>query len=136
MRLLQEPLLALEQRIKQEIEMNPALEELTPEADQEEVDVMEEELPPTDSVDGDEDEIVRETEDDVSHDNDDFSLEDYIDDDEIPDYRLKINNSSPDDEVRETPLASGISYQEFLLGQVGLQTFTPRETIIATIWLA
>ena len=133
MRLLQEPLLALEQRIKQEIEMNPALEELAPEVEQEEVDVMEDELPPVDSADGEEDEIVKDTEDDISHDNDDFSLEDYIDDDEIPDYRLKINNSSPDDEVRETPLASGISYQEFLLGQVGLQTFTPRETIIATM---
>jgi RNA polymerase sigma-54 factor len=132
MRLLQEPLLALEQRIKQEIELNPALEELAQDAEQEEVDVIEEELAPADSMDSDEDESVKENEDEISHDNDDFSLEDYIDDDEIPDYRLKANNNSPDDEIRETPIVSGISYQEFLLSQVGLQTLTATQNIIAT----
>lgn len=133
MRLLQEPLLALEQRIKQEIEMNPALEELSPEAaDQEEVEVAEEDLSPSDSIDSDEDEFVKDTEEEIFPNNDDFSLEDYIDDDEIPDYRLKVNNSSPDDEIRETPLASGISYQDFLLAQVGLQTLTETQSIIAT----
>ena len=47
MRLLQEPLLALEQRIKQEIEENPALEELNADEDEKE-ELMDE--PITDSV--------------------------------------------------------------------------------------
>ncbi|MEI6423200.1 MAG: RNA polymerase sigma-54 factor, partial [Lentisphaerota bacterium] len=131
MRLLQEPLLALEQRIKQEIELNPALEELAQDTEQEEVEVMEEDVSLSDSIDSEEDEFVKDSEEEVNHDNDDFSLEDYLDDDEIPDYRLKANNSSPDDEVRETPLVSGISFQEFLLGQVGLQALSAKECIIA-----
>ena len=131
MRLLQEPLLALEQRIKQEIELNPALEELTAEAESDEHEVMDEELSPNDSIDSDEDEFTRETEESPSAE-DDFSIEDYIDDDEIPEYRLKTNNSSPDDEVRETPLASGVSFQDFLLSQVGLQSISDKEYIIAT----
>lgn len=131
MRLLQEPLLALEQRIKQEIELNPALEELSAETETEEREIMDEELSPSDSIDSDEDEFTGETEERPSAE-DDFSIEDYIDDDEIPEYRLKINNSSPDDEVRETPLASGVSFQDFLLSQVGLQSFSDKEYIIAT----
>ncbi len=131
MRLIQEPLLALEQRIKQEIEQNPALEELSQDAEQEEVEVMDEEISPSDSIDSEEDDFVKDNEEEVKRDNDDFSLEDYLDDDEIPDYRLKTNNSSPDDEIRETPLVSGISFQEFLLGQVGLQSLSTEESMIA-----
>jgi RNA polymerase sigma-54 factor len=131
MRLLQEPLLALEQRIKQEIELNPALEEVSPDAELEEVEVMEEDLSPSDSIDSDEDDFVKDNEEEPIPANDDFSLEDYLDDDEIPDYRLKVNNSSPDDEIRETPLVSGISFQDFLLDQVGLHSLSEEERIIA-----
>jgi RNA polymerase sigma-54 factor len=132
MRLLQEPLLALEQRIKQEIEMNPALEELTQEVEPDEAEVIDDEQVLSDSVDSEEDDYSKEHEDEPVVENDDFSLEDYFDDDEIPDYRLKANNSSPDDEIHETPLVSGISYQDFLLAQVGLQSLTEKENIIAT----
>ena len=48
MRLLQEPILSLDQRIKQEIEENPALEENT--KDEDELDAMDEE-PTVDSID-------------------------------------------------------------------------------------
>jgi RNA polymerase sigma-54 factor len=132
MRLLQEPLLALEQRIKQEIELNPALEEVSPDSELEEIEQVEDELSPADSIDSDEDEFSSDGEEEVHGENDDFSFEDYLDDDEIPDYRLKVNNSSPDDEVRETPMASGVSFQEFLLSQVGLQSLSQKETIIAS----
>jgi RNA polymerase sigma-54 factor len=132
MRLLQEPLLALEQRIKQEIELNPALEELTQEADQEETEVIDDEAPVSDTADTEEDEYGKEQDEETTpNSEDDFTFEDYLSDDEIPEYRLKVNNTSPDDEIRETPLASGISFQEFLLDQVGMQMLTQKEIAIA-----
>jgi RNA polymerase sigma-54 factor len=128
MRLLQEPLLALEQRIKQEIEENPALEETAPEEDEKEnLDDA-----PLDSVESDEDEFREETEEEIRSENDDFSIEDYLSEDEIPEYKLYANNTSPDDEVRENPLASGISFQEQLISQLGMHRITDKQYIIAT----
>ncbi len=126
MRLLQEPILSLDQRIKQEIEENPALEEAS--ADEEDVDTNEEESVP-DSIDSDEDEFL-EVEPPVSAD-DEFTFEDYVDEEEIPEYRLVANNQSPDDVVREVPIVSGISFQEFLISQIGLHKFTDKQYIIA-----
>jgi RNA polymerase sigma-54 factor len=128
MRLLQEPLLALEQRIKQEIEENPALEETAPEED--EKDILDDSQ--LDSVESDEDEFREEAEEDTRSENDDFSIEDYLSEDEIPDYKLYANNTSPDDEVRDNPLASGISFQEQLISQLGMHRITDKQYIIAT----
>src|ERR1035437_841276 len=111
-KLLQVPTIALEQRIKQEIEENPALEEL--DEDYEE--------PQTDN----------ELDDDVEDSNDDeFDITDYVDDDDIPDYRLNTNNSSQDDEYREMPFVSGISFQENLIEQLGLRILDERSYQIA-----
>ena len=129
MRLLQEPILALEQRIKQEIEENPALEETSPDEDEKEV---QEEENPSDSVESDEDEFREETEEESRNDSDDFSFEDYLSEDEIPEYKLYANNKSPDDEIRETPLVSGISFQDHLLSQLGMHRVTDKQYIIAT----
>lgn len=129
MRLLQEPLLALEQRIKQEIEENPALEESTP--DEEEQDIQDDTL--SDSLESEEDEFKDEPEEDTHNENDDFTLEDYLSEDEIPEYKLYSNNNSPDDEIRETPLVSGDSFQDYLLGQLGMHRITDKQYIIATI---
>ena len=127
MRLLQEPILALEQRIKQEIEENPALEETGPE--EEEKEMQEETL--TDSVESDEDDFHEQTEEESREDND-FTFEDYLSEDEIPEYKLYANNKSVDDEIKETPLASGISFQDHLLSQLGLNRVTDKQYIIAT----
>lgn len=128
MRLLQEPIMALEQRIKQEIEENPALEETSPE--EEEKEEMEEETL-TDSVESDEDDFHEETEEESRTEND-FTIEDYLSEDEIPEYKLFANNKSPDDEIKETPLASGISFQDHLLSQLGLHRVTDKQYIIAS----
>lgn len=127
MRLLQEPILALEQRIKQETEENPALEETGPEEEEKE---MEEETP-TDSVESDEDEFHDETEEEARIEND-FTYEDYLSEDEIPEYKLYANNKSPDDEIKETPIASCISFQDHLLSQLGLHRVTDKQYIIAS----
>ncbi len=128
MRLIQQPIMALEQRIKQEIEDNPALEESGPDEDEkdEQDDVLE------DSLESDEDEFKEETDDETSND-DDFSIEDYLSEDEIPEYKLYANNTSPDDETREAPLAEGISFQDFLLSQLGMHRVTDKQYIIASI---
>lgn len=127
MRLLQEPILSLEQRIKQEIEENPALEE----TDQEEPDqenLMEETT--LDSIDSDEDEF-REEQEKIESAEDEFTFEDYVDEDEIPGYKLNIENRSPNEENREFPVVSGISFQDFLLSQIGMHKFSDKQYIIA-----
>ena len=128
MRLLQEPILSLDQRIKQEIEENPALEETTLE-EHEDMEAMDDEGS-LDSIDSDEDEFVEK--DEPGSPEDEFGYEDYVDVEEIPDYRLTANNTSPDDTIRETPLASGVSFQDFLINQIGMHKFTDKQYIIAT----
>ena len=110
MKMLQLPTIALEQRIKEELEANPALEE------GEEVEEEENKE--------DEDIISDETGDDENEDGlekDDFSVDEYINEDEGESYKTKANNSSADDERREIPVTSAISLQEILENQLGLQ---------------
>jgi RNA polymerase sigma-54 factor len=118
--------LALEQRIKQEIEENPALEE----GGGDEIEELQEEMP-TDSVASDEDEFREDSEEEGAPENDDFTLEDYMEEDEIPEYRLVANNKSRDDEVYEMPVVSGTSFQEFLISQLGLHNVTDKQYVIA-----
>jgi RNA polymerase sigma-54 factor len=115
MKLLQVPTVALEQRIKQEIEENPALEEV---ADDE----------PTE---GETDAQTREDGEDENAEegeakDDDFDLQEYIDDEYIPDYKLAANNKSPDDEAdrKDIPFASSLSFQESLISQLGLRRYS------------
>jgi RNA polymerase sigma-54 factor len=119
MKLLQIPSIALEQRIKQEIEENPALED----AADPEMSTDAEEIP-TDTEPDPMDELERER--------DDFDITDYLDDDDIPAYRMNSNNSSADDEHREVPYASGISFHETLISQLGLRRLDERQVAIAT----
>ena len=131
MRLLQEPLLALEQRIKQEIEENPALELEEDSQEEEEKETLQDELI-LDSIDSDEDTFSMEDEDEGTLTENEFSFEDYIDDDEIPEYRLTANNTSPDEEIHERPMVSDTSYQDYLLSQLGMIRHTDKQHIIAT----
>ncbi|HBZ66659.1 MAG TPA: RNA polymerase sigma-54 factor [Bacteroidales bacterium] len=135
MKLLQIPSMALEQRIKQEIEENPALEEAELQFEDEytQPDSPEEDIQ---TPIADEDEPSGEDHDDFGdpepvHDkNEEFDFEDYLEDDDIPLYRLQANNSSPDDDVHETPFVSGASFQEMLQQQLGLRVLTERQIII------
>ncbi len=127
MRLLQEPVLSLEQRIKQEIEENPALEETDQENPDQENLVEESTL---DSIDSDEDEFQEELETPETSE-DEFSFEDYVDEDEIPGYKLTIENKRPNEDNREIPVVSGVSFQDFLLAQIGMHKFSDKQYIIA-----
>ena len=140
MKLLQLPAVALEQRIKEEIEVNPALEEGAPEdADeqddqQDEVEEIEEAV---EENEGEEIEKVKEEFDNSGEEEvrdrsaDDFDVEDYITDEDVPYYKTVANNSSADDEKTEMPFGSTITFQENLLSQLGLIELDNKEYMIA-----
>jgi len=117
MKLLQIPTIALEQRIKEELEINPALEE-GPEGDE-----MDDELSDLQN-DDDQEEYD-------SSDDDEFTIEDYLQDDDIPDYKLYANNTSADDEERESPLSSGYSFRDLLNEQLGMRVLSEQQRTIA-----
>jgi len=123
MKLLQVPTLLLDQRIKQEIEENPALEEgddFQDEMEQHEQDEYESSMETGDEYD-----------DEGANGEDEFDYSDYIDDEEIPEYRLNANNTSADEETREVPYVAGATAQEVLLTQLGLKKLSEREELIA-----
>lgn len=117
MKLLQVPTIALEQRIKQEIEENPALDDGS-EGDYDENDNFDEQ----DDFDQN---------DEYNHD-EEFDFSDYVDEDDLPAYRYQVNNSSKDDEDRQIPFVSGTTFQEMLLSQLGLRIINDREKEMAT----
>lgn len=119
MKLLQIPSMALEQRIKQEIEENPALEE-SGNLEDEQGEVIDRD---------DSDDNIQEDEYDSK--DDEFDLNDYLQDDEIPGYKTATSNQSADDERKEIPYASGLSFQDMLLSQVGLRILTEKQYTIA-----
>ncbi len=116
MKLLQLPTIALEQRIKEEMEMNPALEE-----------GEEEEETNSDLEDENYDDAAPEED----NQRDDFSISDYMDDDEGASYKLKVNNTSPDEERKEIPFSVGVSFQDILESQLGMKDLDDREYQIA-----
>ncbi|MSP68720.1 MAG: RNA polymerase sigma-54 factor [Bacteroidetes bacterium] len=115
MKMLQLPTVALEQRIKEEIELNPALEEGDENVEDEQKDEVEDDL------------YDSEKEQEGERKDDDFSLEDYINEDEGYSYKEHANNNSSDEERRESPLSQGPSFQDLLLSQLGLQLLTDHQ---------
>lgn len=108
-KLLEIPAMQLEQRIKSELEENPILELIeSDEAD--------------DNYDNDSDE---------SQSDDEFSLEDYMNEEDIPNYRLSANNYSKDDKQLDMPYSSGVSFHDSLIEQLGLSDLNEEEELIA-----
>ena len=99
-KLLESTTLELEDRIKQELEENPALET---------VSETSEELSPSD--------------DDFSVD---MSLDDYRTEDDIPPY-LEPNNKSFGEKREDIPFSAGMSFHESLIEQLGLRDLSERE---------
>ncbi len=127
-KLLELPTYQLEQRIKEELESNPLLEE------GEDAPDMEAE-PEYDS--GGEDENFDEGQSEEEREegpseNDDFSLEDYIsDDDDVPDYRLSTSNTSKDDDNKDFVFSQGASFRESLIAQLGMRNLSDFERNVA-----
>lgn len=117
MKLLQIPVASLEQRIKEEIQENPALEEGNEESDEE---YKTEEEEQSDEISSEDDEELGEREDDIS-------LEEYMSDDDIPEYKTSVNNTSPDEEKRDIPLSIQGNFQDHLISQLYLLELDDRE---------
>ena len=115
-KLLEVPTLQIEQRRKKELEENPALEEGP---DQEE-DIL-----------NSNEEQDEEQYEEPDKDQEEFTLDDYIEEDEIPEYRLQANNYSRDDEKKnEIPFSAGSSFHEHLQDQLSLRDLTEKQKIL------
>ncbi|MAE14214.1 MAG: RNA polymerase sigma-54 factor [Crocinitomicaceae bacterium] len=106
MKMLQLPTVELEKRIKEELEINPALDE-----GEEQVS---------------EDEFTEEADDK----RDDFNFQDYTND-ETPSYKTQSNNFSKGQEEHQKPLSFGDSLSERLLKQIDLKIKNENQKKIA-----
>ena len=120
--MLELPSVELQQRINEELQENPALEE-----------GKEETVNEYDS------EGMEEESDDREYDNplqnEDFNYDDYVNDDEMPDYS-GAGMSSGQTETAEIPVTAGTSFGEYLKSQVYLTHMTKPERHIAkfVVW--
>jgi len=111
-KLLEIPTIQLEQRIKSELEENPILELIENDDSSESYDDME-------------------SSSDDTPQNDEFSLEDYLNEEDVPNYRLNSNNYSKDDKQVEMPYSSGLSFHDSLIEQLGLTNLNDEEEKVA-----
>lgn len=119
MKLLEVPTAQLEQRIKEEVEVNPVLE-----VDTDDIQRGEDGEPaePFDNSD-------TPTEDERERD---ATMEEYLgSDDDMPSYKTQSNNYSSDDEREDIPFSDGTSFYEHLDEQVGLQNLNESQQEIA-----
>lgn len=116
-RLLELPAIELEEKVKHELEENPALEEgkeMPDEFDQAEGEIGENSDSMTENNEGE----------------DDLSLGDYLTEDDIPDYKLQeIRDKSTKKE--DIPFSVSESLNEFLLQQLGFRNLPDKEMKIA-----
>lgn len=117
MKMLQIPTMELDQRIKEEMEINPALEEGREEEDQDDPDKM--------------DEQEEQAEQEEAKENEDIDISEYFDDDETPDYKLQVNNHSNDDENCESPIGAGRTFQDLLYAQLSMTDLDENEMVLA-----
>jgi RNA polymerase sigma-54 factor len=124
MKLLQVPTAQLEERIKEEIEENPALEEAE-DGHETEYDESKDEFSDTNTEDTEMDGSVDE------YDNIDIS--EYVSDgdDEVGDYKLKDTNYPELDEGKEIPIKVERGFNEFMLEQLGMLTIDEHQKKVA-----
>lgn len=115
MKLIQLPTQQFEQRVSQEMEENPALEGGKDEVENYDDDLNNEEF-----------------ESDSEHiEAEDINIDEYLSDDDVPDYKLQANNYSADDEDKHVPYASGVSFTEYLQTQLNTVQLSEEEQDIA-----
>ncbi len=106
-KLLELPTLQLEQRIKQEIEENPVLEEANEEPKENEENEVREQEPK------------------------EISVDEYLREDDTPSYKTKANNYSKDDKQLIPTISGGRSLHEYLIEQLGFKNLDEREMTLA-----
>jgi RNA polymerase sigma-54 factor len=111
MKMLQLPTQAMEARVKEEIEVNPALEEGREERESD-----------YDSDDQGEHE--------QSESEQQFDFSDYMDDDDTPGYKYEANNYSKDDEDKRIPIGSASTFHDRLITQLNLRKLDEKQLAI------
>ncbi|MDR2027511.1 MAG: RNA polymerase factor sigma-54 [Prevotellaceae bacterium] len=100
-KLLELPLIQLEERIKKELEENPVLEEEEPVSDEQ-------------------------TDEAADSNEEEFTLEDYIEDD-IPNYKTSTNNNSRDEHREYSTMSNSEGMQQLLEEQLAFQDLDSRK---------
>lgn len=116
MKLIQLPTQAFEQRLKQELEENPALESGKEDSNDDFEDF---------------DNSADDYDDNETINSDDINVDEYLSDDEIPDYRTQANNYSADDDEKSIPYAAGTSFTQHLINQLNTFRLAEEERDIA-----
>ncbi len=106
--------LELEDRIRQELEENPALEQA------DDWDTTDNNPDENDKFEGEEYETGTQTQEDIM-------LGDYLSEDDIPDYKLQGNNYSKDQKYEEIPYSESESFHEHVLSQLQLRDLSGKE---------
>ncbi|WP_439127891.1 RNA polymerase factor sigma-54, partial [Polaribacter sp.] len=115
MKLIQLPTQAFEERLKQEIEENPALDTGKDESDSFDEDLSNEfDDTGTEKIEAE-----------------DINIDEYLSDDEIPNYKTQANNYSADDEDKNVPYAAGTSFHQSLKNQLNTFRLDEEERAIA-----
>ena len=118
MKLIQLPTQAFEQRLLEEMNENPALEA----GKEEEYEKDEFESEDYDDYDDAESERIE---------SEDINIDDYLSNDDTPDYKTQANNYSDDDDEREAPFAAPISFHQDLINQLNTFILNDSEREIA-----
>lgn len=113
MKLIQLPTLAFEERLQQEIEENPALEQ--------------------GKESSEEDEVLYEDQDEVwdDQDNETLDFDDYLNDDDIPAYKTSDSNGPEMGKEYQIPYAAGTSFHQHLISQLGTFEISESAYLIA-----
>jgi len=125
MKLLQVPTANLEERIKEEMEENPALE-LDEEGHEDNFDDVKDEF----SENGEE-EFDEPDGSETEYDNIDISEYVRDGDDDIADYKLRDDNYPEDDDKKTLPYKTETSFYELLLNQLGMLKLEEKQQKIA-----
>ena len=120
MKLIQLPTQAFEQRLKEEMVENPALESGKEEDD---------ELYEKDEFDNNDEYDDYEGSENIE--TDEINIDEYLSNDETPDYKLQANNYSDDDDDREIPFAAPTSFHQDLINQLNTFILTDEQRDIA-----
>ena len=119
MKLIQLPTQAFEQRLKEEMNENPALEAGREEEEYNEKDEF------------DNEEEFDDYDDNESIEAEEINIDEYLSNDETPEYKTQVNNYSDDDNIRESPLASPVSFHQDLINQLNTFILNEEEREIA-----
>lgn len=127
MKLLQLPTLALEEKIKEELELNPALEEDDNASDSDEELFSNEDSAETEDGEA---EVEDFQEKEPERIDDQVEMEDYMGDEEMDSYKYEVSNRGADNDTKEFVVVQGPDFHDLLEQQLGVRALDETEYTI------